>query len=101
MGELLEMTLDSCMEHCLQCNATLTPEEKECFTCGSAVPEKNPRTAFSDRFQTAVKVLFIVSAIMTAVSLFTDISFLKCFAATVVLFLVKNSADNMCDAKKG
>ena len=101
MGELLEMELDRCMEHCLQCNSTLAPQEKECFTCGSAVPEKNPKTAFSDRFQTAVKVLFIVSAITTAVSLFTDMSFFKCFAATVVLFLVKNSADHMCESKKG
>ena len=95
------MTPNNIMEHCLQCNSTLMPQEKECFTCGSAVPEKNPKTAFSDRFQTAVKFLFIGSAIMTAVSLFTDLSFFKCFAATVVLFLVKNSADNMCEAKKG
>lgn len=95
------MTLDNIMEHCLQCNSTLTPDEKECFTCGSAVPEKNPKPAFSERFQTVVKFLFIGSAIMTAVSLFTDLSFLKCFAATAVLFLVKNSADNMCEAKKG
>lgn len=101
MGERLEMVLDNIMEHCLQCNSTLMPQEKECFTCGSAVPEKNSKPAFSERFQTVVKVLFIGSAIMTAASLFMDISFLKCFAATVVLFLVKNSADNMCEAKKG
>jgi hypothetical protein len=77
------------------------PQEKECFTCGSTVPEKNAKPAFSDRFQTLVKFLFFASAIMTAVSLFTDMPFIKCSAATLVLFLVKNSADHMCDSKKG
>lgn len=89
------------MERCLQCNSTLTAVERECFTCGSAVPEKNAKPAFSDRFQSVVKYLFIGSAIMTATSLFTDLSFIKTFAATVVLFLVKNSADNMCESKRG
>jgi hypothetical protein len=89
------------MEHCRQCNSTLKPEEKECYSCGSAVPERNPKPAFSQRFQTAVKFLFIGSAIVTAVSLFTDIPFFRCFAATLVLFLVKNSADNMAESKKG
>jgi hypothetical protein len=101
MGERLKMALDNTMEHCLQCNSTLTPQEKECFTCGSAVPEKNPKSTFGDRFQTAVKFLFIGSAIMMVVSLFTDLSFFKTFAATVVLFLVKNSADHMCESKRG
>jgi hypothetical protein len=89
------------MERCLQCNSTLTVTEKECFTCGSTVPEKNPKASFSERFQSAVKFLFIGSAIMMVVSLFTDLSFIKTFAATVVLFLVKNSADHMCESKKG
>ena len=100
MGQPLKRALDKIMERCLQCNSTLTSKEKECFTCGSAVPEKNARPAFSDRFQSAVKYLFIGSAIMMVASLFTDMSFTKTFAATVVLFLVKNSADNMCEAKK-
>ena len=89
------------MERCLQCNSTLTAKETECFTCGSSVPEKNPKPAFSDRFQSVVKFLFVGSAIMMVVSLFTDLSFTKTFAATVVLFLVKNSADHMCESKKG
>jgi hypothetical protein len=101
MGAWLKRALDNIMEHCLQCNSTLTAQETECFTCGSAVPEKNAKPTFSDRFQGAVKYLFIASAIMTAVSLFTDLSFIKCLAATVVLFLVKNSADNMCESKRG
>ena len=101
MGGPLTIALDRIMERCSQCNSTLMPQEKECFTCGSTVPEKNPKPAFSDRFQTLVKFLFIASAIMTAVSLFTDLPFVKCSAATLVLFLVKNSADHMCDSKKG
>ena len=100
MGERLELAINNIMEHCLQCNSTLKPEEKECYSCGSAVPERNPKPTFSQRFQTAVKFLFIGSAAMTAVSLFTDMSFFKCFAATLVLFLVKNSADHMCESKK-
>jgi len=79
----------------------MTPIETECFTCGSAVPQKHTKPAFSERFQSAVKFLFIGSAIMMVVSLFTELSFIKTFAATVVLFLVKNSADNMCESKKG
>jgi len=100
MGERLERALDNIMEHCLQCNSTLTPQEKECFTCGSAVQERNPKPNFGQRFQSLVKFLFIGSAIMMVVSVFTDLSFTKTFAATVVLFLVKNSADNMCEAGK-
>ena len=97
------MTLDSIMERCLQCNSTLTRTETSCFTCGSAVPAKNPKPAFGDRFQTAVKFLFIGSGIMTVTSVFTNLgpSFVKCFAATVILFLVKSSADHMCEPKKG
>jgi len=101
MEERLIMALDYIMERCLQCNSTLTAKETECFTCGSTVPERNPKPAFSDRFQTAVKFLFFGSAIMMVVSLFTDLSFIKSFAATAVLFLVKNSADHMCESKKG
>jgi hypothetical protein len=100
MGRWLERALDNIMEHCLQCNSTLAPQEKECFTCGSAVQERNPKPNFGQRFQSLVKFLFIGSAIMMVVSVFTDLSFTKTFAATVVLFLVKNSADNMCESKK-
>jgi hypothetical protein len=100
MEERPLMALDNIMERCLQCNSTLTATEKDCFTCGSSVPEKNPKPHFSERFQSVVKFLFIGSAIMMVASLFTDISFVKTFAATVVLFLVKNSADNMCESKK-
>ena len=97
------MTLNRIMERCLQCNSTLTAAEKECFTCGATVPEKNPKASLSERFQLVVKILFIVSAVMTVVLIFTDFgsSVLKGFAATLVLFLVKNSADHMSEAKKG
>jgi len=78
------------------------PDEKECFTCGSKVPDPNPRKGASEHFQTVIKALFVFSGVLTVASLFTDLvpSFGKCFAALVVLFLVKNSAESMAESKK-
>jgi hypothetical protein len=91
------------MERCAQCNATLKSEEKECWGCGSVVPEKNPKKTIYDRFRTVVNVLFIVFAVLTPASLFLPStyvpSFFKCFAGLMILFLVRSSVRNMGDAK--
>ena len=89
------------MERCLQCNSTLKSDEKECWGCGTVVPEKNPKKAFSERFKTVVNVLFITFIALTALSLFDVVpGFWKCFAGVLVLYLVKNSADHMVASKK-
>jgi hypothetical protein len=91
---------DNNMEQCLQSNSTLTQQEQERLTCGSAVFDENAKPDFSHRFQSAVNFLLIGSAIMTVVSLFTDLSSLKTLAATVILFLAKNSADRIYDTER-
>jgi hypothetical protein len=65
------------------------------------VVAKNPRE-FSDRFRTTIKVVFLLFALITVASLFIDSlpSFWKCFAGLGVLYLVKNSADNMSEFRK-
>lgn len=87
---------------CLQCNATLRQEEKICYGCGSAVPQAHPKMTYGQHFQSIVKVLFLLSAVLTVVSIFTDYvpSFAKCFGSMVILFFVKNSADQMTETGK-
>jgi len=90
------------MIHCLQCNASLRPEEEICYGCGTAVPQKHLKPSFGQRFQAIVKVLFVASAVLTVASLFTDYvpGFAKCFGAMVILYFVKNSADQMTETGK-
>ena len=93
------------MQRCLQCNSTLKSDEKECFTCGSAVPEKNPKTGYAKRFQMVVNGLFVVFAVLTVLSLFLSTeyvpSFYKCGSGLLVLLLVKSSIDTTVETKKG
>lgn len=75
--------------------------ETSCFICGTPVkPEKNIVTV-KDRFRSAVKYAFFFSGILTVASLFTDYAppFIKCFLATLILLLVKNSADQMTESR--
>jgi hypothetical protein len=90
------------MTRCLQCNASLRSDEQRCYGCGAPVPKSNPAPTFGQRFQSIVKVLFIISAVMTVASLFTDYvpGFAKCFGTMVILFFVKNSADQMTETGK-
>ena len=57
------------MEHCLSCNSTLKTGEKECWACSAVVAEKNPKTSLHARFQTVIKVLFIMFAVLTPLAL--------------------------------
>ncbi len=85
----------------MQCNSPLTSAETNCYSCNSPVKAKN-KNEFSDRFRTTVKIFFIISGVVTVASLFVDSlpSFWKCVAAFTVLYLVKNSADNMSEFRK-
>ena len=88
------------MPRCLQCNGSLRREETSCFVCGAPVPEDHPKSPFRERCRTAIKIAFYFSLALTVASIFTDLtpSFIKCSAATVVLRLVKSSADQMAEA---
>lgn len=88
------------MIRCLQCDATLMNTETVCIGCGAAVPQKNPRPGIAQRLRAIVKVLLITTAVMTVLSMFTDIgpSFKKCIMALLVLFLVKSSTDQMVES---
>ena len=90
------------MDRCLDCNSTLKPEEMVCYTCGSSRKDKNKTPNFFARCATAVKVMFILSAILTVASLFLPAtpSFVKCFATTVILMFVNRSAEQMTEKQK-
>lgn len=91
------------LTRCLDCNATLTKAETLCFTCGAAVPRELPGSILGRRFTKLITYSFFGSAVLTLVSLFVDFtpSFTKCLATTLVLLLVKSSADQMVEKKKG
>jgi hypothetical protein len=72
-------------------------DETRCFLCGSAVPPDRTKVTLRERFSSGVKVALIFSCLLTVASLFTDFtpSFTKCMVSTLVLGLVKNSANQM------
>ena len=85
------------MDRCLDCNATLKPEEIVCFTCGSSRKPKTTKATPMQRCALAAKVMFILSGLMTVASLFFEAtpSFTKCLAATIILLFVNRSAEQM------
>jgi hypothetical protein len=86
------------MNKCVNCNGSLQKEETTCFVCGSAVPVETNKVALRERFRSAVKLAFYGSAVLTVASLFLSDytpSFVKCLISTVILLLVKSSADQM------
>lgn len=92
------------MEHCMQCNSTLAKDERICWACNSAVPEKNPKTTLHSRFQSLINGLFILFAMLSVAALLTPAgytpSFMKCVAGLLVISLVRSSIQNMTEAKK-
>jgi hypothetical protein len=86
------------MQRCLQCDSTMTSAEKVCFACGAAVPDKNPKKGFSERFRMLINGMFIFSVVIALSSILAPSyapSLWKSFPVLVVLYLVKNSAENM------
>ena len=75
----------------------MTPDESHCLNCGSSATREDPRLNLRLRCRAGVKWMLIVSALMTVVSLVTSYGppFITSCAVTVVLFLVKTSADEM------
>jgi hypothetical protein len=90
------------MDRCLECNGTLKADESACFMCGSARKPKIQKPSMVVRCATVVKVLFILSGVLTVASLFFSVtpSFLKCLATTIILMFVNRSADAMAEKQR-
>jgi hypothetical protein len=90
------------MEKCLDCNSILTKEEKVCFTCGAPVRRKDEGAGFAGNLVRVVNVLLWISGLLTLASLFFSFTppFAKCGVATLILGIVKSSADQMWEKKK-
>ena len=78
------------MQRCKQCESPVAKSDVACINCGDVV---NPVTKanFRPHFGKIVTVLFIVSAALTVVALFSSYagSFITCLAVTVALLMVK------------
>jgi hypothetical protein len=72
-------------------------EETTCFRCNQPLPVRPGAASWRERSRIALKIAFILSAVITVGSLFTDLlpSFVKCACITFILLLVKSSADQM------
>jgi hypothetical protein len=90
------------MNRCVQCNATMTKTETVCLSCGSELEVTTRTDRWGGRFRVIIKVLFFMSAILTAASLFFDATppFSRCAITTLVLLVVMSSANQMKESKK-
>ena len=90
------------MQRCKQCESPLAKTDVACVHCGDLVNPVKRKTAFRGRFGKLVTVLFILSAVLSVVALFTNYvgSFVTCLAATIVLLMVKKSADEMSSSEE-
>jgi hypothetical protein len=90
------------MQRCKQCESALAKTDVACVHCGELVNPVKPKTNFRGRFGKLVTVLFIVSAVLSVVALFTNYvgSFVTCLAVTIVLLMVKKSADEMSSSQQ-
>ena len=90
------------MQRCKQCESALAKSDTACVHCGELVNPVKPKTNFRGRFGKLVTVLFILSALLSLVALFTNYvgSFVTCLAVTIVLLMVKKSADEMSSSEQ-
>jgi hypothetical protein len=90
------------MNKCMTCSGTLRKEETTCFICGTPVPVVHVKKPLRERFRLGVKIAFFFSAFLTVASIFVGNytpSFTKCLVATLILMLVKSSADQMSESQ--
>jgi uncharacterized membrane protein HdeD (DUF308 family) len=90
------------MEKCRDCNSILTKEETVCYACGSAVQRKEEGAGIAGNLVRIINVLLVVSGVLTLASIFFSFTppFMKCGFATLILGIVKSSADQMVERKK-
>jgi ABC-type uncharacterized transport system permease subunit len=90
------------MQRCKQCESPLAKTDVSCINCGELIHVVEPKGNFKKRFGKVVTVLFIISSALTVVALFTSYvgSFMTCLGATIVLLMVKKSADEMSSTQQ-
>jgi len=90
------------MQRCKQCESPLAKTDAACINCGELVNPVKSKSNFRGRFGKLVTVLFILSAALTVVALFTNYvgSFITLLATTIVLLMVKKSADEMSSSQQ-
>lgn len=77
-------------------------DETVCWACGAVCQQHMPASSLGKSFASLINIAFVISAAMTVASLFFDATppFSKCIVATIILLLVKSSADQMLEKKK-
>lgn len=90
------------MDRCRDCNSTIKNDETVCWACGSVCQAHKPASNLGKGFAGLINAAFLISAAFTVASLFFDATppFSKCITATLILLLVKSSADQMREKKK-
>ena len=75
----------------------MTPTEKVCISCGTAVKEDKPKFDTKVVFFGFIKYFMYACMGLTVLSLFMSVgpSFMTCAIMTLVLGLVRTSADEM------
>lgn len=87
------------LSRCLDCNATLKPDELKCYACGTRV-EGRGKSKIGAGFATFVSILFCTSAMITVGSLFVeDMPFEKCLMVTAALLIIRGSMGQMAGKK--
>jgi hypothetical protein len=78
--------------------------EQVCWACNSQVPEKNPKSNLAARFQSVINGLFILFAVLSALSIFLPDGYVppfkKCIVGLLVMFLVRSSSHTMAETGK-
>ena len=90
------------MQRCKQCESPLAKTDVSCINCGELIHVAEPKTNLKKRFGKIVTALLILSSGLTVVALFTTYvgSFVTCLGATIVLIMVKKSADEMSSSEQ-
>jgi len=75
----------------------MTSTETTCISCGAAVVDSKPKTDAKSMFRTGIKYFMFFCGGLAVVSLFVDVgpSFATCAILTVLLGLVRSSAEEM------
>ena len=90
------------MQRCKQCESPIAKCDAACVNCGELVNPVKAKRDYRQKFGKVVTGLFILSAGLTVVALFTNYvgSFITLLATTIVLLMVKKSADEMSSSQQ-
>jgi hypothetical protein len=88
------------LTRCVDCNATIKPDELECYACGTPV-EGRRKSKFKTRFSAFVTFLFFSSFLLTLASLFMENmpSVSKCLMVNMILLVIRSTSGEMVSKK--